>query len=95
VREDRAKAVAIATDLITEERDAIRDTSIPNAVADAIEDAVLVTCRGRAAVPRNGYGRREIEDVPTIEEPPGSSGRRTSSPAACTHSATTTRPSTR
>jgi predicted transcriptional regulator len=70
VRDDRAKAVAIATDLITDARDAIRDTSIPHAVADAIEDAVLVTCWGRAAVPRNGYGRREIDDVPTIEEPP-------------------------
>jgi len=39
-------------------------------VADTIEDAVLVTCWGRAAVPRSGYGRREIEDFPTIEEPP-------------------------
>jgi hypothetical protein len=29
-----------------------------------------VTCWGRAAVPRSGYGRREIEGVPIIEEPP-------------------------
>jgi hypothetical protein len=38
-------------------------------IADDIEDAALVTTWGRAAVPRNGYGRREIEDVPVIEEP--------------------------
>ena len=70
VREDRAEAIEIATDLINEARAIVRLTSIPDSVANAIEDAVLVTCWGRAAVPRNGYGRREIEDVPTIEEPP-------------------------
>jgi hypothetical protein len=42
---------------------------LPDEVADDIEDAALVTTWGRAAVPRNGYGRREIEDVPVIEEP--------------------------
>jgi hypothetical protein len=43
--------------------------ALPDDVADDIEDAALVTAWGRAAVPRNGYGRREIEDVPVIEEP--------------------------
>ncbi len=42
---------------------------MPAEVVDSIEDAALVTCWGRAAVPRSGYGRREILDVPTIEEP--------------------------
>ena len=42
---------------------------LPDAVWDAIEDAALVTAWGRGAVPRNGYGRREIEGVPVIEEP--------------------------
>lgn len=34
-----------------------------------IEDAALVTAWGRGSVPRNGYGRREIEGVPVVEEP--------------------------
>jgi hypothetical protein len=42
---------------------------LPDDVADAIEDAALVTAWGRGAVPRNGYGRREIEGVPVVEEP--------------------------
>jgi hypothetical protein len=42
---------------------------LPDEIADEIEDAALVTTWGRAAVPRNGYGRRDIEDVPVIEEP--------------------------
>jgi hypothetical protein len=70
VREMRAEAVELATSMISEARRVVRSTSVPGTVADAIEDAVLVTCWGRAAVPRSGYGRREIEDVPTIEEPP-------------------------
>jgi hypothetical protein len=42
---------------------------LPDDVADAIEDAALVTAWGRGAVPRNGYGRRDIEGVPVVEEP--------------------------
>jgi hypothetical protein len=42
---------------------------LPDAVWDAIENAALVTAWGRGAVPRNGYGRREIEGVPVVEEP--------------------------
>jgi hypothetical protein len=70
VRESREEARVLSTELINHARDRVRHVTIPEPVADAIEDAVLVTCWGRAAVPRNGYGRREIEDVPIIEEPP-------------------------
>jgi hypothetical protein len=70
VREQRTRAIDLATELIIEARGLVRQTSVSDNVATAIEDAVLVTCWGRAAVPRNGYGRREIEDVPIIEEPP-------------------------
>jgi hypothetical protein len=42
---------------------------LPDNIADEIEDAALVTAWGRAAVPRNGYGRREIEGIPIVEEP--------------------------
>ena len=35
-----------------------------------IEDASpLVTAWGRGSVPRNGYGRRDIEGMPVVEEP--------------------------
>lgn len=43
---------------------------LDDVIEDAIEDAALVTCWGRAAVPRHGYGQREIDGAPTIEEPP-------------------------
>ena len=42
---------------------------LSDATWDAIEDAALVTAWGRGAVPRNGYGRREIEGIPVVEEP--------------------------
>jgi hypothetical protein len=42
---------------------------LPDDIADEIEDAALVTAWGRGAVPRNGYGRREIEGIPIVEEP--------------------------
>ncbi|TQS44358.1 toprim domain-containing protein [Cryptosporangium phraense] len=48
----------------------IVEVEISDALDDAITDAALVTCWGRAVVPRHGYGRREIDGVPTIEDPP-------------------------
>jgi hypothetical protein len=47
-----------------------RTIEIDDQLSEALEDAALVTCRGRAAVPRDGYGRREIIDMPVVEEPP-------------------------
>jgi len=43
---------------------------VPDHVFDVISEAALVTCWGRAAVPRHGYGRREIDGLPIIESPP-------------------------
>ena len=59
-REVACRIVAVASRHLPEE--------LPEHVSDAVEDAALVTCWGRAAVPRSGYGRREILDVPTVEE---------------------------
>jgi hypothetical protein len=61
VREAAARLVATATHHLP--------NTLPEHVLDAIEDAALVTCWGRAGVPRSGYGRREILDVASIEEP--------------------------
>jgi hypothetical protein len=46
------------------------ENDVPDTVFDAIKEAALVTCWGRAAVPRHGYGRREIDGIPVIEDPP-------------------------
>jgi hypothetical protein len=43
---------------------------VPDDVFTVIADAALVTCWGRAAVPRHGYGRREIDGIPVVESPP-------------------------
>jgi hypothetical protein len=42
---------------------------LPEEVWQAITDAALVTCWGRGAVPRHGYGRRDIDGVKVVEEP--------------------------
>ena len=60
-REVACRLVAMASRHLPEE--------LPEHVSDAVEGAALVTCWGRAAVPRSRYGRREILDVPTVEEP--------------------------
>jgi len=65
----RADAANLATQIVLAARERV-NPHIPNHVAEAIEDAALVTCWGRATVPRHGYGRREIDGLPIIEEPP-------------------------
>lgn len=55
--------------LVVDARQRIDATVVSDELADRIDDAALVTCWGRATVPRHGYGRREIDGVPVIEEP--------------------------
>jgi hypothetical protein len=52
--------------------DAVRRVAddVPDSVFDVIREAALVTCWGRAAVPRHGYGRREIDGMAVTEAPP-------------------------
>jgi len=63
-------AAAYAAELVREARGLVRAIDLSDEVYEAIEDAAIVTCYGRADVPRNPYGRREVEGLPTIEEPP-------------------------
>lgn len=44
--------------------------SLPSAFGHRLDDLAIVACYGRAAVPRNGYGQREIDGMAVIEEPP-------------------------
>jgi hypothetical protein len=48
---------------------------LPESLAEALDDVAIVTCYGRGAVPRNGYGRREIEGMAVVEEPPRLTGQ--------------------
>lgn len=66
----REQARAMATRVVTDARARLDGVTLPDDVADVIEDAALVCAWGRAAVPRNGYGRREIDGPPTVEHPP-------------------------
>lgn len=68
--EHRQRARQLAADIVESARRRISGTNVSEAMYDAIEDAALVTCWGRAAVPRFGYGKREIDGPATIEEPP-------------------------
>lgn len=45
------------------------DITLPDHLHTMIIDAAIVTAWGRGTVPRNGYGRREIEGMPVVEEP--------------------------
>lgn len=67
LKEHRTRARAAASRVLAAAGQLVE--YLPDDVADHIEDAALVTAWGRASVPRNGYGRREIEGMPVIEEP--------------------------
>lgn len=65
----RTAASDLALEVVAAARGRLVGVELSDTVQDAIEDASLVCCWGRAAVPRNGYGRREIDGPATIEEP--------------------------
>jgi hypothetical protein len=64
-REARRKA----SELVRAARAVVADVELDDEMYDQLEDAAMLTCLGRAAVPRNAYGRREIDGIPVIEEP--------------------------
>lgn len=64
------KAMAYVAEFVRDARSRVNGILLSDDVYEAIEDAAIVTCYGRADVPRNPYGRKEIEGVPVIEEPP-------------------------
>lgn len=66
----RATASRLAAKTIRAAQERLPHVVLTDPLYEAVEDAALVTCWGRAAVPRHGYGRREIDGIPIIEEPP-------------------------
>lgn len=68
--EHRDQAKELAEQAVALGRERLDEIKVPDKVLDTIEDAAMACCFGRAAVPRHGYGRREIDGVPVVEEPP-------------------------
>ncbi len=65
----RIEAARLAQLCVQSARARAETVVVPDAVEQTIEDAALVLCWGRASVPRNGYGRREITGQADVEEP--------------------------
>jgi hypothetical protein len=68
--ECRAKAQELAAGIVEAAREVVHQVVMPEPVGLELDRVAVVACYGRGAVPRNGYGRREIEGLPEIEEPP-------------------------
>lgn len=65
----QAEARRRASALVRAARQAVPDVELDDDMYDQLEDAAMLTCLGRAAVPRHAYGKREIDGIPVIEEP--------------------------
>ncbi|WP_374928602.1 bifunctional DNA primase/polymerase [Kytococcus sedentarius] len=65
--ERRAEAAEAVAHLLASLPESLPE--VPDGLWQVVEDAALVTAWGRGAVPRSGYGRREMEGPPVVEEP--------------------------
>ena len=65
----QAEARRRASALVRAARRIVADVDLDDDMYDQLEDAAMLTCLGRAAVPRHAYGKREIDGIPIIEEP--------------------------
>ena len=66
----RSKVCRLASEVVRDARHEVKFVTVPDALALAIDDAAIVACYARAAVERDGGGRREIRSMPIVEEPP-------------------------
>lgn len=66
----RQHARVVAVRIIGQARARIGAVSLDGTQRRVLADAAFVVSRARAVVPRHGYGRREIDGVPVIEEVP-------------------------
>jgi hypothetical protein len=66
----RGQAAQLAGQLVTAAQPQAATLRLSEAAAERLDDLAIVCCFGRASVPRNAYGRREIEGLAVIEEPP-------------------------
>jgi hypothetical protein len=70
LEERQALVRRLANTLVDTAAARVGGISLPQPMAEAIFDAAQVACWGRAAVPRHGYGKREIDGLPVIESTP-------------------------
>jgi hypothetical protein len=70
VRDARSQAAELAAAILKPVAVRARSIRIPQPLGAALVETAIVACLGRAAVPRNGYGRRDIEGIAVPEDPP-------------------------
>lgn len=75
LREHREHVRSLAGPIVRDAVPIAQTIRESDTLGDQIDDAAMVACVGRADVPRNGYGRREIIGPATIEEPPRLAGQ--------------------
>jgi ribosomal protein S18 acetylase RimI-like enzyme len=66
----RGQAAQLAGRLVAGAQDKAAGVRLSEQAAERLDDLAIVCCFGRAVVPRNAYGRREIEGLAIVEEPP-------------------------
>jgi hypothetical protein len=77
VGEHRAKVRDLAASIVADAVQRTRDVTLSGPAGEQLDDMAIVACYGRGAVPRNGYGRREIDGLAVVEEPPRITGQLT------------------
>lgn len=65
----RAVARQAAREAVLTARGHLRDVDLTDDTLTTLGDAAIVVAAARGAVPRDGYGRREIIGMPVVEEP--------------------------
>ena len=75
LEETRDKARRLAAQLVDHAIPLAQKMTISKPMAERIFDAAQVTCWGRGAVPRHGYGKREIDGFPVVEDTPRVTGQ--------------------
>jgi hypothetical protein len=75
LRDRRVHVRTLAGALVRDAVERAHRIQVSERLGHQLDDAALVTCLGRAAVPRDGYGKRPIIGMPTVEEPPRVAGQ--------------------
>jgi hypothetical protein len=76
-REYRDKARALTAGIVDDAGRRAPSVVLSEAAGEHLDDMAIVACYGRGAVPRDGYGRREIIGLAVVEEPPRITGQLT------------------
>lgn len=66
----RTRARNLATEIVRAAVKRVSAVELPDELQEHLVDVAYVVCLGRAAVPRHGYGKREIDGLPNVESPP-------------------------